>query len=156
MGVRLTRERQAQAVHQAGVDRGGGDAGDGDEDQGVDVAGGEPGLGEAVQHGAGADLLGDADPGVVRLAPGGERVVLVDRQGEMAAAHQDVPVQALQSVEIEVAVRPALPESREKRLLIVVVGRERPPDGGYSQVRKDSKFNPGRNLAQCLPASGRR
>jgi hypothetical protein len=50
------------------------------------------------------------------------------------AAHQDVFVQPLQTVEVEVAVRPALPESREKRLLVVVVGWEGAPDGGDLQV----------------------
>jgi hypothetical protein len=54
----------------------------------------------------------------------------------MAASHEDVLVQALQPIGIAIAVRPALTQSREERLLIVVVGREGPPDGGYSQSSK--------------------
>ena len=131
----MIRAGRRQAVHQPGVDRGRRDAGDGDEDQGVDVGDAEPGALEAVEHGASADLLGDADPGVVRLAPGGQRLVLLDRQRQMAAADQDVAMQRLEALEVEVALAPGAAEGGEERLLVVVVRRKRRADGGDPQER---------------------
>src|SRR3712207_6980963 len=50
-------------------------------------------------------LFRSPDPGVVRLAPGGDPVVLLDRQREVPPAHEHVLVQALQAVEVEMAVQ---------------------------------------------------
>ena len=70
----LDARRQPQAVDQAGVDRGRRDAGDGDEEEGVDVVGGEAGALPAPSRTAAlAHLLRDADPGVVGLAPRSSR-----------------------------------------------------------------------------------
>src|SRR4029077_1411981 len=100
---------------------------------------------QCVEHGGAADLLRHPDPGVVRLPPGGEAGVVVDRQRQVRPADQDMLVQPLQALGVEVTVLPALPQSREERLLVIVVGRERLPDGGDLQGRK--------RLAQDLPAS---
>src|SRR6185295_12607264 len=71
----------------------------------------------------------------------------------MPAAHEDVLVQALQTVEIEVAVRPAVSQSREQRLLIVVMRGESAPDGGDLQDSKALRSQEGESLAQSLPAA---
>ena len=132
----LDPRRQTQPVHQARVDRRRGDARHRDEDEGVHIGSREAGPVERVPHGRLADLLRHADPGVVRLPPGGEPGVLLDGQRQVPAAHQDVLVQALQAVEVEVAVRPAVPERREQRLLVVIVRGESAPDGGDLQAQR--------------------
>ena len=82
-----------------------------------------------------ADLLGDADPGVVRLAEGREARILLDRQREVPAADQDVLVQLLDPVEVEVALLPVAAERREQRLLVVVVVRKGRADRGDRRLR---------------------
>src|SRR6202023_882297 len=67
------------------------------------------------------------------LAPGGEAGVVVDRQRQVAAADQRMAMQALEALGVEQAIRPAMPQAQKQRILIVVMGRERPPDGGDLQ-----------------------
>ena len=70
IGIRLRSLPQAEPVDQPRVDRRRRDAGDGDEEERVDVVGAEAGLAERREQRLAADLLGDADPGVVGGAEG--------------------------------------------------------------------------------------
>ena len=107
IGMRLTSVRRPRRFDQPRVDRRRGDAGDGDEEERVDVAcAASPARPSAAAtaspptSSATRIQASFASPKVVSAG------VLLDRQRQVAPADEHVPVQLLEAVEVEVALAP--------------------------------------------------
>ena len=124
---------EAQPVHQQGVERRRRDPGDRDEQERVHVGDPEARAFERGPHGPLADLERHLDPGVVGLAPRLEAAVGLQRQREVPAAHENVPVELLDAVQVVVPGGPLPLERGNQRVLVVVVGRERPAHGSNAR-----------------------
>ena len=124
---------ETEAVDQARVETGRGDAGDARAPERVHVANPEPGPGQRVLDRGGADVGPHPDPGVVRLGEARQTGVGLHRQREVPAADARVPVQFLDAGHVVVAGRPRVTKRRDERLLVDVVRGEGAADGRDAQ-----------------------
>src|SRR5438309_1575257 len=100
----------------------------------VDVTRHQTGPVQAVEERLGAEIGGVLDEGLVGGGEGGQLGVGLERQRQVAAAHQRVAVDARQPAN---AVRARLPETLQRgdqRFLIVVVRGQRASDRGDVHV----------------------
>ena len=129
MGVRRTVAGRPQAVHEARVERGGGEAGGGDEEQVAHLGRRDAGPRQRAPQRLLPELQPDPDEGVVPLAEPGQPGVGLERQRQVAGAHQGGLVDLPEPGLVEVLAGPGRLQGRGERLLVVAVGRQGAADG---------------------------
>ena len=128
-GRALDVSGKGQAVDEAGVDGGAGDAGDGGEEDGGDVGCGDAGALEGADDGALGEREGGGDPGVVGGAEAYEGGVGLEREDCVAEFDATVGVNAGEEAWFGELVLPAVDECLGDLGLWVAVGRIGRGDG---------------------------